>query len=406
VSDSSTSNSDPSSVATAPPAPAPAAEPALAPPNQAAPARPRLPKAFLLALLLLGLVELAIRLLPLRVTLPYERRGDALEAVTVYADRGSTDVALTGSSMMRDALSPNIIQGDLEKAGIRATVGNFAVRGAKAEEMRIIVQRLLRSRHKPKVVIIGIAPMDLVDVPPNYARQAAYWRLGEWWRAWRRAANDNDPATSPDAIRARLPHAVYNQIAAYYYTLRCRDRLASFIRDPRGVDLRPETDPVIGTPGRPRESRVAMGLIKTKHVEKYLNRTLPNGKFNYGIRLRGEIRDTLRACRAAKVKAVVMEMPLSRVMRSCIPRARYLHFLEVARALAHDGGARFMTIKEVQFSMRDEYFYDAQHLNLPGCRRFSHVITTNCLEPLMKKETGGEARTTTTTTTTTTMGAR
>jgi hypothetical protein len=378
-----------------------------------APHRLKLPWGFLLAIAILIPVEIAVRMMPLNVTVPYARRNDALEAVTLYADAGSTDIVTLGSSMMREAISPLAIRGQLEYRGAHTTVGNFAVRGGRPDEVRLTTQRLLAGPRKPKIAIIGVSLIDLVDTPVDYDRLASYWRLGDWWAAYRRARADQgkrhegplapDPhpprkpaepvktrakiiqptADVPAAVRTRWSRAVYNQCASLCYILRCRDRLRELLLHPSEVVTKISEDPVLGTPGRPRESRIAQGLVTPKAVRRYLDRILPGGRFDFGRNMTGETRDTLAQYRAAGVRTYILEMPLSSVMRSCIAPERIEKFRAICRTLAAESGATFLAVDDIKFDQRDEWFYDAQHLNHGGCRQFSVALTENCILPAL-----------------------
>jgi hypothetical protein len=385
---SSTSNSE--SPATGPavaPAPAPALAPALPPaapglhPPRAGsrgaepivPARRgTLPWALIAAVLIVIGVELIIRQFPTRYVVPFSRRDLGYDAATQYIDeQGSAELAFVGSSMIRESISPQVVESRLAKWHAPMTVGNYAVKGANPAEYRLIVKRLLESRHKPRMIVIGVAPSDFLAGPPDYDRLSIYWWPGDWWYAMRR----NDGAERV-AVWARWPQVLYNTIAWHWRTLRDRDKLVEWLMDRQSIDTSEAGDPVLGVRPRPHGSAIVSGRIRKTHVKRYLaSRTKKNGKYNFGTRMQKELAEALAMCRAANVTTVLLEMPLSNLMQTCFPRGTHDAFTYYATTIAADGGARYIPLRDVKWENRDVYFLDSQHLNQGGRDIFSVAAT-------------------------------
>jgi hypothetical protein len=344
----------------------------------------RLPIAFLGAIAILIVVEIVVRALPMNLAVPYLRGETAREAVLAYIDRyGSADVAFVGSSQMREAASPPRIEKRLkERGGPTLSVGNYGVRGARLDEMNAIIQRLLASKRKPQLVVIGVAPRDFRQAEPNWVALGQYWHVGDWWHA-RRAAHTREEKR---VIRKQFWTAVDNTIADHWLTLRYRDRVVELIREPREYAIQPPAkNPVTGDPGKTRDSLLGgPNPLSVSQIRNLFRQDFVKGnRYPINEAMGDELADAIDRCRAAGVKVVVLEMPLPEVTKEALdkPSGAYKRFANYTEQIANEHGATFLSSKAIRFTPDVKLFIDTQHANAAGSQLFSRCVADYIIVP-------------------------
>ncbi|MGC4030881.1 MAG: hypothetical protein QM754_03915 [Tepidisphaeraceae bacterium] len=149
---SSTSNSDAAPAAATPVAHGPRPQP-----------RFGFPWAVVLALLVVAGVEVYLHTFPKMKLIAYASDEGQYHAVRDTVDAiGPAEVALIGSSQMREGVTMPLLIAETEKRlGRRVTLSNYAVRGARLDGFDAIVQFLQRQPVPPKLIIVGVSQRDL-----------------------------------------------------------------------------------------------------------------------------------------------------------------------------------------------------------------------------------------------------
>ena len=344
-----------------------------------------MPRAFLAAVMFLVVLELILRAVPMHMMIRYGQGDLAKDAVLAHLhDEGATDVAFVGTSMTRDGIAGPSVTRVLESRGLtNVTVGNFAVRGGSPDDDLLIVRKLLAAPRPPKLIVIGIAPIDFLDREPQWDWLAEYWTPTEWWQAYRREGGRDAAAERPYFGRSCV-----NWLALRYRTLRYRKRLAELLGSPGALRVPASAHPIVGEPYVPRASLIASKQYGKRQLQGHLEDVLRDGQYPMADRLADELAQTLRECRAAGIDVVLIEMPLSRLMRYGLPEGTLDRFRAIARKSAADGGgASFYTVDDIGFAPRDDRFFNAQHLNWLGRARFSEAVAHAVVVPRLKGET-------------------
>ncbi len=382
----------------------------------------RLPKATLLAIALLIGVELFLRTIPVERLLPRPTSGPGVHtdsgqfSVLAMIDaRGSTDIALVGSSMMREAVNvPRMRETLRTRFHRKLTVGDYSVRGAKIEEIAAITHELFTSKRPPKLIFIGLSLRDL-QVDDGYADRFGgkpEIRNPKSETNPKFEIQDPQPATSPASLSALpnrqspIPQSSIPFRSSLSTTLARHCRLLYFREPLREVILHParglpsaEVNPITGKAGENFRSLIAEGSVSVKDIRKQLakqSRTNSLAVDEPALEILEQLITRAQAQRkdgtegaggTGGAKVILLEMPIPKVMRKALPRAQYADFLARTSALAERKHVRFLQrgdFEKLNFPPKDGYFLDSQHMNSHGNTRFATILATvaaNALSP-------------------------
>jgi hypothetical protein len=350
----------------------------------------RLPKATLLAIALLILAELAIRLIPTERLLPRAVSGpgvhtdSGLFSVLAMIDaRGSADIALVGSSMMREAVNvPQMRETLRTRFHHKLTVGDYSVRGARAEEFGQIAHELLASKRAPKLILVGLSLRDLQALPPERRLQSLtpYWQLDDWLKAVLGKPTSQSPIINhQSSLLALLPTVVSNTFIRHCRLLRHREVLRDLVLHPTRRLPAAELNPITGKAGENFRSLVAEGLVTVKATRKQLARQSRTNSLAMDESALAAIERLVTQSQARGVKVILIEMPIPQVMRKALPRAEYDDFLTRTASLARVKNIPFLQSEDfakLNFPSKDGYFLDSQHMNSYGNTRFATILAT------------------------------
>lgn len=344
----------------------------------------RFPWAFLIAILIVIVVELFLRTRDRQNLIAYPELGvGGDQTVTYYAVReyielGSEgDVVLVGSSQMREAVvMPRLIQRVDQELGRPVRIRNYATRGARADVMEAVVKTILEQPRKPSLMIIGLSVRDLRTQVLDLPRLAIFWRLSDWWQAFREIGS---PVTSV------LPIVIRNEFSRICYSLRYRDQLSIELSKPLarwfGYSVAREPNPIIGQMswqhlgGRglrnlvnPRISPRRM-LIMAR--QSYAYEEGPKPSEPQTRRLQSLIRRT----ETSGVPTLIVEMPVADYLQKDLS-ARKLpqEFQRSVRSLVNGTSIRFIPVSEQPFQPDRTHFSDLQHFNRRGAEQFSDYL--------------------------------
>lgn len=339
-----------------------------------------IPWALLGAVLAVGLVEIGVRVVEPRALLPYDSGENeyfaAARHIEVY---GAAEISVVGSSRTKEGIHvPELA------SRLGAEVRNYACAGARADEIRALVDHLLR-HGTPDLVLCGVSPRVFLDADRRWARSAIFWEIKDW----RRAAE----ADLPEAL-AVLPVMTRNVVGDFWRTLDYRQKPAVladdaviFCKSPgrfRALTLgdflaggvRPS--PLNGgLTGRQRDvgSRsLVTHPVSEERVQAYVDQLLTNGEYVMGeVRFEALVA-MAEACKDHGVRLVFFEEPVSAILHRHRPPDVYPRFLERMRSVARVSGAEFLPIDSLGVHFGDPDFAEQSHLNLPGARKLSVAL--------------------------------
>jgi len=337
------------------------------------------PRALLLALVLLGAVELGFRLADPREMIAYELGEQEYHAVKLWAERiGSPELAVIGSSRAREAIdAPALAERLGARLGRRVSVGNFACAGGTAEESQAVLDHLLRQPVRPAQVVYGVTLRQLWGQGLEFSRAAIFWRLADWWRAYDAYVGRVD-ASLPTVLRGGLERIS----AAFAYRRRVRQVLAEWLL---GLPRRPT--PLAGQATEWQQRVPDLSLlgerIDDRRVAWYVGRLLRGGRYPLDPDKVEALRRTLRAARGGGVELVVVELPLAAILLRHLPAGVVEQAMDQIAAVCAQEGVRFVRLTELGQRFEDADFLDQSHLNRRGAGRLSMALADRVLVPRM-----------------------
>jgi hypothetical protein len=358
----------------------------------------RFPAAALVALGIVAAVELVFRAIPPQWIIPRES-GEIEYYTSRYAIDafGPAEVSIVGSSRAKAGIVlPELHASLRSRRGAPVTVANYSTAGARADESHAMVEYLLRAG-RPRILLYGVTPRDLLGNEPRYARSSIFWSASDWMRAAREDRNG--------AMRV-LPVFIRSIIGQHYYTLRYRHRPFALIEDFwRAAKLRrdgiarfsivqilrgePSPDPAFGglTRGQQfdRNRSLVTHPISEEHVRLYVQGLLEYGQYPLGARRLEELRLTIDAAQRAGVPIVFFETPISDRLRRNKPPGTYDAFLGHMRALCDSTGTPFLEVGELGIQFDDRDFLEQSHLNLRGASRLTEALLDRAILPVMER---------------------
>lgn len=355
---------------------------------------PGVPKAFLLSLVFIAIVELCIRFAgPSRMN-PYEVGDHEYDAVAAWlAEVGPAEVSILGTSREREALALPILRTSLEKElGRPISVGNYGLAGARAPEIEAAANDLLQ-RGKPALVMYGIQPRTLLGQSENPTRMAMFWSFDDYQR--RRALE-------PDRYADVLPTVFRHEMGEFYRTLRYRARISAMVREVYEILTRPKAARKVKDAAtfEPIPSGVVGDLtffqqyqpntsletrhISDEHVENYVRSVMENGRYELTPRKIDQFRRTIQTIQQAGVSVVIFEVPLCQLLKRHLPPGTMDTFYRVVQEVAKETNVRFVTAAELDFEPSDAEMLEQSHLNLKGATRLTERLTERVIVPTLR----------------------
>jgi hypothetical protein len=353
----------------------------VATPSSTSSSSARLPHAVGVAALLLAGLELAVRVVHPDGTLPYALGEREYEVLQPELDAfGAREVSAVGSSHTREAvMAPFLAEALKRPDGQSPSVGNYALGGASAHEVHIVVRRLLEARPRPKLILYPMTPRQLSTkndgASPNVRLQI---RLSDLWRSRSVLGAKVDPF---------LPDALRNELSERSHLFRLRTEVQAAISEPpdegvlralgRMLDARraPEPSPMRGElPQWKRGSKADSSLrVSQKRVRRYLEGRFDDPSWPRTFQARF-LERTVDLCREQGVPLVFAEIPLAPILLQELPDGMYAKYLDYIAELAAKRGVPFIRLEELELAFGQRHFMEQSHLNLRGARKFSYAL--------------------------------
>ena len=278
-----------------------------------------------------------------------------VDAMDALARRGGASIVLAGSSMMNAAGDPVAIGKELS---VSRPVFNASLNGAGPQLMELWLMNVVVPRLKPRVVVLGVSSRDLNDRGVSSA---------EAYRSVRRSYGGRSVA-SDLSVTERIERFAERASAVVRYRSLLRQPSRWFRDEPRKAAA--SVTPL----GVPHAIRFLDHPYKIK--DDFYPRIVPRmySTFKIGGVATRSLDRLVRALVAAKVRVVLVEMPISQDVYPVHPNGLD-DYLAFERALARIGSAsNARVLNLVPAFPSTEPFGDPLHVNSLGRARFTRLL--------------------------------
>ncbi len=319
-------------------------------------ARGRLPLPIVAALVVLVLAEIALRVAapklgPLNTWNDWEATRK-VEVMDALAAKGGASVVFVGSSMTNAALDPLLYS---QLSGAPRPAFNAALNGAGTRLFDLWTLRVVVPRLRPKVVVVGLSSRELNDLGSSSEHAYESVRGSPGGRS---VATDLSPTEW--ILRA----------GDQSYLVRYRQRL----RSPSTLFDTP--------PGAGRASVGPLGQLAALRIfnrpqyltEDFHKNVVPRtlARYSVGGRALSSLRHMVEELTAAKIRVVLVEMPVTQDAIDAHPRGAddYRLFEQILGTFA----SRTQVIDAHAWFEGTAEFADPFHLNSKGRARFTQQL--------------------------------
>ena len=348
-----------------------------------------LPIALFLALALVVAFEVALRVSGWPHTWPYDMgRMEYSINVAEIARDGGAEVSIVGSSRTRESLIVPLMSSELSKnLGRPVKVASYAESGAYTTDFEAVTDLLLRSKARPKVILIGISERDLI-----YAG-----------KIWNEVGPFRDFSDLHEVIEERgsegldeLPVMVRSAVGRYWQTLAYRDFIKFKLTEfGTGNFKKDSPGPQQGGDSIWQRSSPTRNLVKNplKTKSRVLERSA-NFRFDDfpDPQLEDALRDLLTACKANHVPVVFYEVHTSKALRDALPKGFYRRFTEYVTKLAGEYGDRYVRLEELNLKLDDTDMREPSHMSVQGATKLTNALADHVIAPLLGEASHAKAK--------------
>ena len=319
----------------------------------------------------------------------YERPGrqdyEALRVLLTFPQKPA-DIAIMGSSRPRDGILAPLLAAQLKlNLGRSVDVVNYAAVGFRAFDFEVLAQRLIAEpRVTPKVVVLPINPRFLQE---EAERDNLRFSLMGFDQV------GHELKTHGLSAPLHLVETILSNGVANLYALRLAAR--EWVEGTLPADFKPlESNPIFG--GRVklqiqdadwlRANKVLTSLentpVKDEQLAEYVKVEWPAGVRHLGEAETSAFVRTLRRLRAADVHVILMDLPMSDVLRAAIPQEGLQAYRAFLQETAAQGNISYIAMGQFP-PFLDRDFREQSHLNRSGATKltqFVSVVLTQYLE--------------------------
>jgi hypothetical protein len=340
------------------------------------------------ATLWLVAAEIAVRVLHPTGDIPYFRGdGERAAFATHVHDHGSAEVAIVGSSRAREGVTPPKLRRHLAALGTRATVENYGISDGRGEDVEAVVQQLMRSSPRPKVIVLGMSPRELT-LPPERPSQGALslWRLANWWD-YRR--------TVSDAADSVLAAALRNELALASHLFRLRREVYAALHRTTAAKVERGLSRAVRQRQRPSPSQMTGGKsawhrgkktyeskrVSQRHIRKYLEHRHqePAWPWTYEVT---HVERAIALCQREGIPVVLFEVPVSPALHQAYPPRAYPGFQRAMAHIAKKRSVEWLTTERLGLALSQEDFREQSHLNFRGAKKLTLALAPHVAEAL------------------------
>ncbi len=334
------------------------------------------PWAALLALVMVGAVELAVRRVEPDKLIDYEStQEDRYTVRDCLYYFGCPEVTFIGSSRSVNAfVMPDINAALQKRLGRPVKAVNYALGGMNMPEQVPMLGFLLRHPPLPRVLVWGVDQEFLGGKTDYLELSAIFWSFSDWIGARRRFGPGVDPL---------LPEVIRGFVSDHYATFRHRERPLDWVKERVRGRL----------PSRFRgeliyhEQVVEAGRTLINHpVDEAMTafqvcdgHLAPDGSYPFRPERLAAMRDVLDRCCQAGIHVVLVELPNPDVFQRWFPSDVGPRFDLAMRDMAAQTGAMYVSLKDLGLGFDTSEYRDPWHLSFQGAKRLSQTFVDRFL---------------------------
>jgi hypothetical protein len=331
-----------------------------------------------IALAILGLVELGVRIAPPAKVIPYRNGLDEHYALASYLRAtGSADVGFIGSSLTRQGILAPEVKERLESiTGGPVRVANYGAAATGADEVYYIVRYMIRHNATPRLLLIEVSPRSFHMVAHDN-RIAIFWTLPDWWQARKQGR---------EISRGMLPSVIRNQVGELWATFRYRKTPRIWFEEtfldaphfpaPMNGDL-----PLAHIEDKPKET--------PKQMEIWARRILQDKEFGMDPALVRDLDKALALCRQEGTPVILFEVPVRDFLARRLPPNLGQEFGRIATELARKNNVPLARLDDLQTGIdltdATNDFKDISHLSYEGAQKYTTALLDRVLGPYVRE---------------------
>ena len=323
--------------------------------------------------------------------LPYEMGRMEYYVAAEQIDRsGPAEVSVVGSSRTRESLViPEMSRRLSAAVGRKVNVASYACSGAYTSDFEAVVRKILRAKHKPKVILIGLGERDLINGGRMWDEVAIFQNFhdlrGDYDERGFEVTND-------------LPILIRHTIGEYWRTLGMREFLRyQIVQRVLGNDEPRVKSPAEGGKSIWQQHSPSRNL-KKKPVKKsrVLERAAATEDWEMpDPQLERALDDLAADCHRAGVPLVFYEVHRSQALRRAFPRSLYARFLRVVNDAADRHGARFVELGDLNLDLNDLDMREPSHMSYRGAMKLTDALADRIVKPILAPQAGKKRKATT-----------
>jgi hypothetical protein len=303
---------------------------------------------------------------------------------------GPARVSIVGSSRVREGLLLPHLHRHLERElGAAPSVASYALGGARAAEVELVVRKLLAADAPPDLIVYGLTPRQLVD--KSRPRNSSYlWDLAGWWEERRMRGGMVDQF---------LPQALRNELVRHVYAYRYREEIGAAFAAPAsedfwerlGTGLTRRDTPLSPMRGEltvwQRTKRLISWNMGAEHVRRYVDQVWTPGEWSMQRQER-KLGAILTRCREAGVPLVLFEVPSAPILREHLPKGAYRRYRVAVGRAAEAHGVSFLTVEDLNLEPTRRDFREQSHLNQRGAAKLTRAVAERVVLPALHLGSG------------------
>jgi len=339
-----------------------------------------IPKALILAGLIVFACELIVRFLNPLTLISYEGGMPGYWTSRILLEKGfAPDIMIVGSSRTQQGVVPSVFMRQLEHQFDRPIrVGNYAQGGASSTELISMIKFALKQEKHPKVILWGMTPSQFAKSEPYSDRSAVFWSLAEWTEASK---------SSGKLQWNYLPTVVRNEIGRVYKTFEYRHypllQLRAFAKK---LMSKPYSNPMLGGRsarhyGKQSSLQITPHLIRDlrSHID---DEHLVEGKFPFSIKKMRQIQEIAQLCQEAGVTLIFFDAPSSPLWNEYLPQNVYPQYYSYVKEYLSDM-APYIYLSNSDIALTNEKFRDTSHLTYKGATYYTSELYKRCSEVII-----------------------
>ena len=297
-------------------------------------------------------------------------------------DFGPIDVAFVGSSRTSFGVVPTLLDACVgQRLGRPVQSVNLARVFASIQTSAITAMDVLTGPHKPRVVVVEVAPETVNDWHYEKAKNIAGSINVDDIPACLSDAFDSDTLT---ACTRPIFRGVENLASVSAGTYRDTHHLTWMMIYQRGGQFCYGSQACQAhllryqAPLSPRWEKRIRTVIPTLAEDRFAEDRIGEGVADAALR------ELVAWGQAQGVTVAFLNLPVHGVYQQAIPPASYEHFQAYMRQLSVETGAPYYDANQVAWWGARDYFHDPDHLDADGAWQFTNELCQSMVPALLK----------------------